>query len=287
MRVALAVIFVFVTSPSLASEVLRTQTGAIAHWELKAIRLAVHPEARSRQLKAAQIEEAMDAARGSWNELPETRTRLVPLTTSSRPEVYIHFCHKGWPFSASEVGHTEFVADTRTGLVTSASIYINECDYKFVPSDEVAENRFDLQAVLAHEIGHVLGLGHSGVPDSLMFRSTGSAGVRRPRMDDRRGLATVYRLPPPLALPEPAFTPSTAPIPDLEPTPPARVAPPGDILAGMRIQGPKKGSAMIYTGEPTILPPIAQPPPTRKSSRRRPPPSRTSSLPQASELPDP
>lgn len=55
-------------------------------------------------------------------------------------------------------------------------------------------NAFDLETIALHEIGHVLGLGHSMDENAIMFPSIG-AGVRKGlNEDDIRGIKTLYNL---------------------------------------------------------------------------------------------
>ncbi|KAJ4719132.1 Metalloendoproteinase [Melia azedarach] len=51
---------------------------------------------------------------------------------------------------------------------------------------------FDLESIALHEIGHVLGLGHSSVKDSIMYATLGS-GVRKGlHEDDIKGIKALY-----------------------------------------------------------------------------------------------
>uniref|UniRef100_A0A7N0R888 Peptidase metallopeptidase domain-containing protein n=1 Tax=Kalanchoe fedtschenkoi TaxID=63787 RepID=A0A7N0R888_KALFE len=54
-------------------------------------------------------------------------------------------------------------------------------------------NRFDIKTVALHEIGHLLGLGHSSVRNAIMFPSIASNTVKGLAADDLRGISTLYR----------------------------------------------------------------------------------------------
>jgi hypothetical protein len=55
-------------------------------------------------------------------------------------------------------------------------------------------NRFDIQGVMAHEYGHALGLGHSGIGQATMAPSVaaGSTAIRSIHSDDTDGIQCVY-----------------------------------------------------------------------------------------------
>jgi hypothetical protein len=78
--------------------------------------------------------------------------------------------------------------------VTEADIVINP--QKQWATDG-ASNRYDLQRVLTHELGHALGLGHSPVMAVTMYPSSGlgETDAREPDLDDLAGIRALYQLP--------------------------------------------------------------------------------------------
>lgn len=53
-------------------------------------------------------------------------------------------------------------------------------------------NAFDLETVAIHEIGHLLGLGHSSVQTAIMFPSIGAAQIKNLHADDIQGIRVLY-----------------------------------------------------------------------------------------------
>ncbi len=245
-------------------------------WEIREIKVGVDPAAPSRFVKDEEVIAALDAARAVWNGAPEMRAKLVPLTTLSRPDIVVRFCRGAWKEAEGLLGRTEFTAKPDTGVITNALIEINECNFRFVGPDVVRGGRFDLQSVFAHELGHTIGLGHSQDPLAMMFVHAGNGRQRRLAHDDRVGLATIFGLPAP-PKDEPAPGPSAA----RPASPPAQgaareetrrrptAAPPPNAVSMVRVEGQHGAEAMVYTCEPTILPPIAAVPAQRKSRGRK------------------
>ncbi len=53
--------------------------------------------------------------------------------------------------------------------------------------------QIDLESVTVHELGHILGLGHSQDPNAVMYASIGEGVVKRDlQQDDINGIQTLY-----------------------------------------------------------------------------------------------
>ncbi|KAI3462975.1 hypothetical protein Pfo_019638 [Paulownia fortunei] len=55
-------------------------------------------------------------------------------------------------------------------------------------------NAFDLETVALHEIGHLLGLGHSSVEAAIMFSGIGAGQIKNLHQDDIQGIRALYNV---------------------------------------------------------------------------------------------
>ena len=109
-------------------------------------------------------------------------------------------------FNSTALGLTGIFSFTSTGIdattgttiefpgqIIDADIMFNP-DTSFSLSATTPSDRYDLESVATHEVGHLLGLDHSNILSSAMF-PTIIAGVNFPRtiqLDDQIGLSTTY-----------------------------------------------------------------------------------------------
>ena len=68
--------------------------------------------------------------------------------------------------------------------------HLAEADIQIDPS--VVSGGYNLQQLVEHEVGHVLGLDHSGVISSVMYPFVGRGGIAALDSDDRVGIANLY-----------------------------------------------------------------------------------------------
>ena len=70
------------------------------------------------------------------------------------------------------LGATTFLFDETTGVLVEADIFFNSA-FEWSTADGGESNRFDLESVAVHEIGHFLGLGHSAIGETELLAEGG------------------------------------------------------------------------------------------------------------------
>ena len=84
--------------------------------------------------------------------------------------------------NGDSLARTRLSFDPDTGQAQNVSITVNALDYRWAAGDD-CRDEYDLEATLAHELGHALGLRHSSDPEATMFTRP------KPCEHDRRDLA--------------------------------------------------------------------------------------------------
>ncbi len=81
-----------------------------------------------------------------------------------------------------------------TGEIADADIELNAEIYKYSVTDPVEPSHVDLRNTLVHEIGHFVGLDHTGVREATMYASAdiGETDKRTLHQDDIDGLCHIY-----------------------------------------------------------------------------------------------
>jgi hypothetical protein len=106
----------------------------------------------------------------------------------------IFFRDDDWQYKDIDntLAKTTVTFSNETGEILDADIEVNTATNNVtVGNDKV---KYDLQSIMTHEVGHFLGLAHSGDPDATMFASyaPGSTELRTLSNDDVAALCTVY-----------------------------------------------------------------------------------------------
>jgi MYXO-CTERM domain-containing protein len=106
----------------------------------------------------------------------------------------IMFRDDDWPYDDEQwtIAKTTLTFDTATGNIFDADIEINSFAVEVTIGDTHVSH--DLEAILTHEFGHFLGLGHSQAADATMNAnySPEDIGFRTLSEDDRQAVCAVY-----------------------------------------------------------------------------------------------
>ena len=163
-------------------------------------------------VSAPQFEQAVGRAWASWDgvESAELTSEFAGFTNAA-PSLNDGISTIGFadrPDQDRVLGATNFLVDTTNGDIVESDIFLNSAfPWSVVQPGE--PGRFDVESIALHEIGHLLGLGHSALgetevsaggrrvlgAEAVMFPIAFSAGTvegRTLRADDIAGIADIY-----------------------------------------------------------------------------------------------
>jgi hypothetical protein len=160
---------------------------------------------------APQLQQAISTALASWAAVPNVSissqfagfTASAPISGDGMTVIGF----ETRPDLDRVLGSTSFTVDSVSGDLIEADVFLNAAFSWSVASAGEA-GRQDVESIALHELGHVLGLGHSALGETELFggsrRVLGAEAVmfpiafpsgsvnRAPRADDVAGLSDIY-----------------------------------------------------------------------------------------------
>ena len=162
---------------------------------------------------SGDVRAAIARAAATWQAVPEANVRFEYLGPTSAlanamdGRTTLGFLDR--PDLDRVLGATSFIVDTTTGGIVEADVFFN-AHFAWSVAPQGDAGRVDLESIALHELGHVLGLGHSALGEtersgsggrrvlasgSVMFPIAMTPGAIADRVlqpDDRAGIADIY-----------------------------------------------------------------------------------------------
>jgi hypothetical protein len=174
------------TATRLTYEIQGTPTAL--EWAPTSFPLPYEIDQRLTQAKP-NAQELVDAAFAAWSSLPETniqfenRGSTTDVSSDSTGRIVVSLADDLFKGQGA-LAMTTYSFDRTTGNFTDADIMVDPA---------LLKGNFNLQMAVEHEIGHVLGLDHSGVISAVMYPFLSNSDTLVGfDSDDRIGISTTY-----------------------------------------------------------------------------------------------
>lgn len=184
---------IVVVASSASSPRAYTRQSPEGTWSGGAVRLVVGVPFGA--LEGAEAE--VSVAARAWSEVACSAVRFditterdaAPKTGDGRAHVVFH--EDAWPSGLvpRALAQTVVEVDGR-GALLDADVHVNGVDHTFATDGR--DGAVDLRSVLVHELGHVLGLGHSTDATATMAAAISGLRARTLEADDEAGVCTLY-----------------------------------------------------------------------------------------------
>ncbi|MCS6898944.1 MAG: matrixin family metalloprotease [Myxococcales bacterium] len=186
-----------------------TAQGVPLAWPIRCIGVALQEDA-SRQVSYEEFDRVARAAFDAWNTVdcggkpPSIQVQVLGSTPCGAQEFnrnlgnanILVFREDTWPYQgqSSVLALTTLTFGVETGIIYDADMEINAVPSRVTLTTRDQGVKIDLQSILTHEAGHLLGLAHSSVEGATMtpIYQPGTISFRDLHPDDVEGLCSAY-----------------------------------------------------------------------------------------------
>ncbi len=204
-RILLVSLFtVIATPPASAFTILGADNSNLQGWKTNDLAFRLNPTDCG--LAESEMEDAVKDALALWNKAPDSRLKLKYAGTTSTtagdayngnaPDSPVIVCDRDFNTTTGDAGDNGVVGIggfSQSGGVIVYGVLLLNSDTTQSPSRNITVmSPVALRIVIAHEIGHILGIGHSQHPAALMHYSVGEKGHLSLAQDDLDAMAYLY-----------------------------------------------------------------------------------------------
>lgn len=183
-----------------AFKVRQTKNGKVIMW--CSSKVVVHLDT-THVKKVPGLVDAVRSSFASWTSygMPtkvELRMSTKRLKANASDNVNSVLWLKGnWPYEAHRVAKTLFRYGSSTGCIKEADIVLNAKVFAWAvfSNKHNTVSDYDVENVMAHEVGHFFGLAHSDTGEATMWPTTpkGETSKRSLSQDDINGIASLVQ----------------------------------------------------------------------------------------------
>jgi hypothetical protein len=158
--------------------------------------------AGTKNLSISIVQGELQKALAAWSTVPSQSLRLSYNGTSatavadSDDNINSVVWVNSWPYGSSLIAVTKYTYYLQNPpAFADADILMNGHDYKWAVTSTNGNGAVDLQNVLIHELGHLIGLSHTSVYSANMYPYLSSSSKRILTPDEKAGAQFLYGSP--------------------------------------------------------------------------------------------
>ncbi len=195
-------------APARAYELKEPVEGTFVRWTQSSVALHVRYADPVGDIDADMLWDSLLLAADAWRHIGGAPSvRLVaggPETPDPNDGLSSVHVLQEWPTDlyGDRLAVTVSTYEPASGELIDTDVLINGSKvFSILDEAAPARDRFDLPSVLTHELGHVLGLGESNVPEATMWPllTPGQVSARTLEIDDEEGIVALYGATAPLS----------------------------------------------------------------------------------------